>query len=162
MGYPVIEFKGYNGQIYVYEDHLVIERKGFLATASNGFAGSKTIPFTAIQSVQFKNAGAMLNGYIQFAVLGGVERRGGITNAATDENAVVFLKKHQADAERVRNYVQKAIMDIQNASVERRSPEPDTAAASVADEIKKFKDLLDMGAITQEEFDAKKKQLLGL
>lgn len=34
--------------------------------------------------------------------------------------------------------------------------------ASSADEIKKFKDLLDSGAITQEEFDAKKKQLLGL
>ena len=30
------------------------------------------------------------------------------------------------------------------------------------DELKKFKDLLDSGAITQEEFDAKKKQLLGL
>lgn len=34
--------------------------------------------------------------------------------------------------------------------------------ASHADEIKKYKDLLDMGAITQEEFDEKKKQLLGL
>ncbi len=33
---------------------------------------------------------------------------------------------------------------------------------SSADELKKFKELLDMGAITQEEFDAKKKQLLGL
>lgn len=33
---------------------------------------------------------------------------------------------------------------------------------SVADEILKFKKLLDMGAITQEEFDAKKKQLLNL
>ena len=31
-----------------------------------------------------------------------------------------------------------------------------------ADELKKFKDLLDNGVITQEEFDAKKKQLLGL
>lgn len=31
-----------------------------------------------------------------------------------------------------------------------------------AEELKKFKELLDMGAITQEEFDAKKKQLLGL
>lgn len=30
------------------------------------------------------------------------------------------------------------------------------------DELKKFKELLDMGAITQEEFEAKKKQLLGL
>ena len=34
--------------------------------------------------------------------------------------------------------------------------------ASNADELKKYKELLDMGAITQEEFDAKKKQLLGL
>lgn len=33
---------------------------------------------------------------------------------------------------------------------------------SPADELKKFKELLDMGVITQEEFDAKKKQLLGL
>lgn len=31
-----------------------------------------------------------------------------------------------------------------------------------ADEIKKYKELLDMGAITQEEFDKKKKELLGL
>ena len=33
---------------------------------------------------------------------------------------------------------------------------------SNADELKKFKDLLDSGIITQEEFDEKKKQLLGL
>ena len=31
-----------------------------------------------------------------------------------------------------------------------------------ADELKKFKELLDSGVISQEEFDAKKKQLLGL
>jgi len=36
------------------------------------------------------------------------------------------------------------------------------APLSSADEIKKFKELLDQGIITQEEFDAKKKQLLGL
>ena len=33
---------------------------------------------------------------------------------------------------------------------------------SNADELKKYKDLLDAGILTQEEFDAKKKQLLGL
>lgn len=35
-------------------------------------------------------------------------------------------------------------------------------AISAADELKKFKELLDMGVITQDEFDTKKKQLLGL
>lgn len=39
---------------------------------------------------------------------------------------------------------------------------PVSTATSPADEIKKYKELLDMGAITQEEFDQKKKQLLGL
>lgn len=33
---------------------------------------------------------------------------------------------------------------------------------SIADEIRKFKELADEGIITQEEFEAKKKQLLGI
>lgn len=41
-------------------------------------------------------------------------------------------------------------------------PVQTAATTSAADEIKKFKELLDCGIITQEEFDAKKKQLLGL
>lgn len=36
------------------------------------------------------------------------------------------------------------------------------ASQSNLDELKKLKDLLDMGVISQEEFEAKKKQLLGL
>lgn len=39
---------------------------------------------------------------------------------------------------------------------------PVSQAPSSADELKKYKDLLDSGVISQEEFDAKKKQLLGL
>lgn len=40
--------------------------------------------------------------------------------------------------------------------------EPKRAVGSNADELKKYKELLDSGVISQEEFDAKKKQLLGL
>ena len=36
------------------------------------------------------------------------------------------------------------------------------AAHSDADELKKYKELLDAGVLTQEEFDLKKKQILGL
>ena len=39
---------------------------------------------------------------------------------------------------------------------------PSSSQTGNADELKKYKELLDMGVITQEEFDAKKKQLLGL
>lgn len=38
----------------------------------------------------------------------------------------------------------------------------DISSVSSADELKKFKELLDSGVITQEEFEAKKKQLLNL
>lgn len=60
-----------------------------------------------------------------------------------DEIAPIFEKYRKAEAE---NSVGGTVA-MQN---------------SAADELKKFKDLLDSGVITQEEFDAKKKQLLGL
>ena len=41
-------------------------------------------------------------------------------------------------------------------------PATPAAVPSAADELKKFKELLDSGIIAQEEFDAKKKHLLGL
>ena len=57
---------------------------------------------------------------------------------------------------------------ISKLLVERQSKPAASAAItqeipqSNADELKKYKDLLDSGVISQEEFDAKKKQLLGL
>jgi hypothetical protein len=39
---------------------------------------------------------------------------------------------------------------------------PPTSSVGVADEIRQLKSLLDDGILTQDEFDAKKKQLLGL
>ena len=42
------------------------------------------------------------------------------------------------------------------------APESVATPSSAVDEIMKYKTLLDQGIITQEEFDAKKKQLLGL
>ena len=48
------------------------------------------------------------------------------------------------------------------AAMKDQAEQKASTTISEADEIKKFKDLLDSGIITQEEFDAKKKQLLGL
>ena len=63
-----------------------------------------------------------------------------------------------------RNDIHKALSDLlinrQNKSA--LAPSQVSAAQSDADELKKFKELLDQGIITQEEFDAKKKELLGL
>lgn len=47
------------------------------------------------------------------------------------------------------------------AEFQQRTAAP-TVTTSPADEIRKYKELLDLGAITQEEFNAKKKELLGI
>ncbi|MBQ8746893.1 MAG: SHOCT domain-containing protein [Clostridia bacterium] len=57
---------------------------------------------------------------------------------------------------------------LNNLLIERQQAKQTAAAPTVvqqsdsADQLKKYKDLLDSGVITQEEFDAKKAQLLGL
>ncbi len=58
----------------------------------------------------------------------------------------------------------KDLVDATDEDIERNKTAQGTVVqqTSAADELKKFKDLLDGGVITQEEFDAKKKQLLGL
>ncbi|MET3657893.1 SHOCT domain-containing protein [Sporosarcina psychrophila] len=56
--------------------------------------------------------------------------------------------------------VLQLICDMQEASVNNSGNINVTGSA--ADEIKKFKNLLDEGILTQDEFDTKKKELLGL
>ncbi len=55
------------------------------------------------------------------------------------------------------------ITERQSKKAETKNNEPDNGPVlSNADEIRKYKNLLDEGIITQEDYDAKKKQLLGL
>lgn len=63
-------------------------------------------------------------------------------------------KCHSADL------VQITAEEAKNSTPQQNAPS--APAASAMDELKKLKELLDMGIVTQEEFDAKKKQLLGL
>ena len=54
-------------------------------------------------------------------------------------------------------------ISAEDAAKAQKAPEqPASSVISAADELKKFKELLDLGIITQEEFDSKKKELLGL
>ena len=57
--------------------------------------------------------------------------------------------------------ISKLLIERQRASKE-NAPAKSCESISIHDELKKYKELLDSGIITQEEFDAKKKQLLGL
>lgn len=86
-------------------------------------------------------------------------------NAMNDTNRILFcsgmfsFSKTNDFANSVANEIRKAFENYKDNDVVEVAGSP---VASVADELKKFKELLDLGVISQEEFDAKKKQLLGL
>lgn len=61
------------------------------------------------------------------------------------------------------SYAQEPVCEpVKESKVEAVKESPSLPDQDVANAIQKYKDLLDMGAITQEEYNAKKKQLLGL
>ena len=111
---------------------------------------NKVIPFTNIISVKVKKPGFGA-GYINFQTVGGIDnQRRSSNDVLKDENTWIITKK--SDYEIALKMQQR---------IENYRLQPMTGLSS-ADEILKYKNLLDTGVITQEEFDAKKRQLLGL
>ena len=146
--------------LYVYGDHVVIRHRGALNALSTGIKGDKTIYYNDITSVQYKKPG-LVAGYIQFSIPGGNESKGGVLSAISDENTIP-IKSDSAimkQAEEVMAFLNRKIREAKTGGATASTV---VQQLSSADELKKFKELLDMGVITQEEFDAKKKQLLGL
>ena len=89
-------------------------------------------------------------------------------NQAVDINRIMFCSGMFSYAT-ANEYVKNLYLEVKKVFDEFKARESDVASgreiptqASPADELKKFKELLDCGVITPEEFDAKKKQLLGL
>lgn len=149
---------GVNGQLLLYEDRVVIKRDGLLSKVSVGFfKGNKTLYLNQISGIQVRPAGFLTNGYIQFTVPGGNESTKGILDATKDENTVTFSRVDNPEVERIKAKIeelQRSMRDGGNTVVQ--------SAPSAADEIKKFKELLDQGIINENEYEAKKKQLLGI
>ena len=140
----------------VYDDYCEISGK---AGTLNRTKGTKKLYYSDLTSVQFKLPGGFFAGYIQFEYPGS-----DTTNKSPyeSENAVVFNKKDNIKLmEEIYNFVERRISEEKQA---KRAPVGTVIqqATSPAEELKKMKELLDMDIITQEEFDAKKKQLLGL
>ena len=116
------------------------------------------IPCTAIKTVTVKAPGLAYGKFIfnvDQQAMGAVNVGFGFLAAIGAERAFFFSKYDVETAERMRKY----ILDCQK-------PKPvvvqQAAASDPADQIRKLKGLLDDGIITQAEFDAKKKQLLGI
>ncbi|MDP4143233.1 MAG: SHOCT domain-containing protein [Bacillota bacterium] len=149
-----LELTGRQGKSIVVEGNTVkIIKKGKLFSAKR----EKTLPIRNISSVEVKKPGLAV-GFIQFSIAGGVARdssaklTGGAFDAVNDENSVIFAdKKAYEVALKIKEYIESF---SESAAV--------VTKESAADELVKFKKLLDDGVINQDEFNTKKKQLLGL
>lgn len=147
-------------KLEVYEDYLIIyfmQTGAMLANAMRGGAlGGKKIEFSDLTSIQFREPAGATVGFIQFAYPGSVENKGGLVAAINDENSIPFQPHDLALAQEIVSFIEARRKELKNKVV------PLIQQQSAADEIAKFKQLCDSGVITQEEFEAKKRQLLGL
>lgn len=142
-------------EIIIKDNFIYITPKGLSNAINKGMVGSKTIDMNNITGVQFKAPG-ITTGYLQFLVLGSQEAKGGVLAAVKDENTILFSKKEMNIALEIKKHVETFIANKNVIS------HNNNQQFSVADELLKFKQLLDIGAITQEEFEAKKKEILNL
>lgn len=143
--------------VKVYEDYILIRHMTPGAQVISGSTnGQKRIPIEEITSVQLKEPEGLTVGFIQFSYAGSTELRGNVMQAMHDENAVPVSAANVPLAREIADYIYAQKKVLKNNS------DVQVQAASAMDELKKLKELLDMGVVTPEEFDAKKKQLLGL
>lgn len=147
------EYKGYNGTIILTDTGIIIKRgaKGFLL-GGGMLRGDKSIPYSSIVAVQLKKAG-MTAGYLQLTLLGGSEAKGGLFQSATDENSINFhaFGKNNGLFTEAKEYIESKIHQVSKGG----------AKSSEADELEKYHNLRDKGVISEDEFQTKKKQILG-
>ena len=153
-----MEVKGHTGTVVWDGDFITIKRTGFNARMTVG-KGEKRIPVASITAVQWKPAGAMVNGYIQFSMGGGNESRAQFgsqtTNAVKDENSVVFTKKQMPEFAELRSALEEAIAHRGRPSEPSAPAAPDHLA-----QLKQLGELRDAGVLSEEEFAGKKAQIL--
>lgn len=156
----MFDLEGVRGRhLDIYEEKIVITAKVTIGSFLTGNVtdGEKTIYFCDCIGIQFKQCGFAI-GYLQF------ETAGGIMNNRADnffnENTFTWDTTVQDNEfmQSVANYCKRRVDECKSG---KNVASPVAAQITPADEIKKYKELLDMGAITQAEFDMKKKQLLG-
>jgi hypothetical protein len=111
-----------------------------------------TIPYDQISSVSITAGGWTSSPFIQ--ILSGGERAiTSDTEAQNNPSCVVFSKKDMKDASELKEEIERRVSA--SKSKNRGGPSSD------ADELMKFAELLKSGLISQEEFDAKKRKILG-
>ena len=150
--------KGGKSKVIIDNGKLTIIRPGLVSKLSMGFMGEKTILISNITSVQFKPY-KFAPGYIQFTIAGEIAKKVGALNSDLDENIIyfedLFGSKYNEKAKEIKEYIEEFNYNQNNMKVVQNVKSP-------IEQVKELKELLDIGAISQEEFDKKKKDIINL
>ena len=147
----LFSIEGKDTVLEVFEDYCTLSSKKNFWSGVRGKLGGTELRYSQLTAVQFKPASLFMHEYILLEYPG-CPNDG---NIYLRDNSFTFEKKHDKDGqcEKAVEYIRKRIAECKSGG---------TPNYSAADELKKYKELLDSGAITQEEYDMKKKELLGL
>lgn len=135
----------------VYEDCISFSPKGLTGFLTKGISGERKIYYKDISSIQFKESSKLLSGFIEFYIVGQNTKQGGGLFSGTDnENRFTFYNKQLPTMLEIKEFIENKLNGDNSKS------------SNDLDDLIKLKELLDKGIITQEEFNQKKKQLLGI
>lgn len=136
--------------------------------------GDKTITSTAVtrkdKGLRKVVAGSLLAGDVG-AIIGGMMARSNTTTQTVESQGYcVNIRIDGADKpihvpvndKQTADELHDAFLSMMPADAKRKATEVPDQAGSSADELRKYKGLLDDGIISQDEFDVKKKQLLSI
>ncbi|WP_436704303.1 SHOCT domain-containing protein [Lactiplantibacillus plantarum] len=154
-----IALKGaYKEYLFADTNQLIIVKKGFMTGHTFG-SGVYRMPFTNISGVRVDFH--LLSGYFEVSA-------GGMQNSPKNywsndndspeksPNTISLTNGEKAGFVDAANIINNLIAQVKN-------PVPQTTSETDSvTELKRYKELADSGVITKTEFEAKKKQLLGL
>lgn len=146
-----MKFQGYDGEIELGSNAITI-KKGKKDTG-------RTFPLSNVVSVTLIKPKLTMAGCIHIQILGAKTYPAvGMTavNYAMDVNAICFRKPQYEEAVAFKDAIDKALADRQSGEAQEQMP------PSNIDMLRQLKSLLDEGIISQDDYDKKKAQLLGI
>ena len=151
----IYEFDTALAILRVYQDFCEIEHKKKamnLLVTNKYFAGKKKFYYCDLTSVQFREAGKITDGYLEFETAGTSSGNSG--GAYTNENSFAFASVHSEQMRDIYNFIDAKIAEC------KRGARGGSNAGSSANDLLAYASLLEKGIISQEEFNQKKAELL--
>ena len=149
---PIVKFSGGTSSIELYSDYLII-KPSFLEKLSGS---EKTIPLDAVVTVSIVQR-FLMTPYLQIVTPGMVPSEKDI-HSGSNANVVLIQPFQMKKAKQIQEYVSQ----YKNKKLTQAQPQYQSSAGNELDYLKKLNELKECGIITEEEFTAKKRQLLGI